>query len=286
MKRVIITGGNFGIGKAAAKSFALMDFEIILACRDMEKAEEVKKEIQEEFGNNNVYPMKVDLSDMEDVKRFVSEYKEKFDSLDVLINNASNADYTKGFPEITVDGYEKKFAVNHLAPFILVNSFLQLLKESGDGRIINVASKGLMMYPRLDFEPNSVYGSKDYSPFKAYYHSKLAQLMFSFDLSERLKDTGITVYCVRVVNTATDVTRYGQMHPALQKMYDEKLKSAVEPERIGDIYVALATGEKVKGVFINEYLKEVKALKPAYKKATWQKLWSLSEEMTGVGFGL
>ncbi len=179
MKRCIITGGNSGIGRSAAFQIASKGYSVVLACRNMEQAKKTSEEIIASTGNPNITAMKVDLSLMVEVKRFVKEYTDRFQSLDVLINNAADFDLSRRVPFITPEGIETQFATNLLAPFALAQGLLPLLQQSDDGRIINISSQGLALYPNLAFNFDNVGGSKDYSPAKTYYQTKLGLLMLS-----------------------------------------------------------------------------------------------------------
>lgn len=279
MKKCIITGGNSGIGKSAAFQIASKGISVILACRNIEQGNKVCKEITLATGNPNVSAMRVDLSLMSDVKIFIKEYIQKFHTLDVLINNAADFDLSRKIPIITSEGNEAQFATNHLAPFALVQGLLPLLQESGDGRIINICSQGLMLYPNLTFDFDNIKGDKYYSPAKTYYQTKLAQLMFSLMLKDRLVQSNISVYTVRVTNVKIDMNRYQNVSPLLKFMYKIKSQFSISPDEMAKVYTELATASKRDGFYYDEKMKEVKANKFAYDKAAQQKLWTLSETL-------
>lgn len=117
------------------------------------------------------------------------DFKSTYDNLHVLIHNAANFDYSLKTPVLTEDGVEVIFATDHLGPFLLTNLLLDVLKKSAPSRIITIASKGLFSYPRLTIEFDNVNGEKRFSYAHAYYHSKLAQIMFTYELAKRLKGT-------------------------------------------------------------------------------------------------
>ena len=282
MKHCIITGGNSGIGKAAAFQIAEKGFAVILACRNITAANKVCEEIKKATGNANVTAMQVDLSLLSDVKRFVKDYTARYDSLDVLINNAADFDLSRKIPKITTEDNEAQFATNHLAPFALSLGLLPLLQKSDDGRIINVTSQGLMLYPNLTFDFDNIKSQKHYSPAKTYYQTKLAQLMFSLDLREKLQGSSVSVFAVRVTNVKIDMARYESISPILKFMYSIKSKFSISPEEMARVYIAIATGEKTDGFYLDEKMREVRGNKYAYDKPSQQRLWDLSEKLTGM----
>ena len=277
MKNCIITGGNSGIGKSAAFQIASKGFSVILACRNIEQAQEVCKEITLTTGNPHVFAMRVDLSLVCDVKNFIKAYTQRFDTLDVLINNAADFDLSRKTPLITSEGHEAQFATNHLAPFALVQGLLPLMQKTSDSRVINISSQGLMLYPNLTFDFDNIKGDKYYSPAKTYYQTKLAQLMFSLMLKDKLAESNISVYSVRVTNVKIDMNRYQNISPLLKYMYKVKSQFSISPDEMAKVYTELATGSKRSGFYYDEKMREVKANKFAYNKEAQQKLWDLSE---------
>lgn len=284
MKHCIITGANSGIGRAAAYQIAEKGFAVILACRNMTAAQAVCDDIIKTTGNANVSAMRVELSLVSDVKRFIAEYISQYGALDVLINNAADFDISRKTPLITSEGNEAQFATNHLAPFALSTGLLPLLKQSDNGRIINISSQGLVMYPNLTFDFDNIKGQKNYSSAKTYYQTKFAQLLFSLALREKLADTLVSVYAIRVSNVKIDMARYPNISPILKLMYKIKSKLSISPEDMAHVYTELATGMKQRGFYFDEKMQEVKANKNAYDKVAQQRLWSLSEQLIGIAF--
>jgi NAD(P)-dependent dehydrogenase (short-subunit alcohol dehydrogenase family) len=280
MKTIIITGANSGIGKAAAKKLAAEGHRVILACRSEEKGNEAAEEIITVTGNKRVNTMKIDLGSQASIKEFAETYSANFDRLDVLIHNAANFDLTMKSPIITEDGIELIFATNHVGPFLLTNLLLDLLKNSAPSRVITVASKGLVMYPGLKIEYDNLNGAKNYSAQHAYYHSKLAQVMFTYDQAKRLAGTGITANCIRVTNVAVADEKISHLPKWQQKLYKMKRKMALTPEQQADTYVYLATSPEVEGIsggYWDESNKRVKSSKYSYDEAEWIRLREATE---------
>jgi NAD(P)-dependent dehydrogenase (short-subunit alcohol dehydrogenase family) len=277
--RCIVTGANAGIGRSAALGLARRGVGVVLVCRNMEKAELTQSEIVRETGNTDVTAMRADLSLLADVRRFIEDYISRFNNLDVLINNAADFDLSRRQPHITSEGLEAQFATNHLAPFLLVKGLMPLLQASADGRIINIASKGLLMYPRLSINFNNLNGEKKYTPTHAYYQYKLAQLIFTLDLNRRLTNSSISAYCLRVPAVKVDMGRYN-ISPVMKALYRFKSRAALTPEKMAEAYIEIALGEKRNGAYYDENLQEVAPGGTALNEAQMARLWEVSDQLT------
>ena len=278
MKRVIITGGNSGIGYQVAKQLAEKGWSVTLFCRREEAAEQACEEIRQQTGNQHVDYILVDLSDMKSVREAAEQYIQKEDFLDVLINNAADFDLSVKKPILTKDGLEKQFATNVVAPFLLSILLKGLLEKSESGRIINISSQGLMIYPfmKLDFE--NLAGQKRYSPAKTYYQNKLALLMLSLYMRKHWK--GIKVQAIRVTNVKVDMRRYDHLSAFMKNLYKIKSKFSISPEEMAKVYTALSTEDRYEGFLYDEKCREVKANVFAYKEEEQKKLYTLLEQMT------
>ena len=196
-KTIIITGANSGIGKAAATQLASFGSTVILACRSKERGEKALQDVKQSSKNNKVELMQVELSSQASIREFVQKFKDNHRHLDVLIHNAANFDQTLKHPVLTSDGVETIFATNHIGIFLMTDLLLDVLKSSAPSRIITVASKGLVAYPFLDIEFDNLNGERKFSTQHAYYQSKLAQVMYSYDLAEKLKEAVLQlIVCV------------------------------------------------------------------------------------------
>ncbi len=189
-KTVIVTGANSGIGKSAVIQLAKLGAKVIMACRSLDRGSTALEEVQKASSSKDVELMQVDMSSQESIHGFVKLYMERYKRLDVLIHNAANFDHTLKKPALTKDGVETIFATNHIGVFLMTHLFLDLLRSSAPSRIITVASKGLITYPFLDIEFDNLNGERKFNTQHAYYHSKLAQVMFTYDLAEKLKGDG------------------------------------------------------------------------------------------------
>ena len=285
-KTIIVTGANSGIGKAAAIQLAGLGARVILACRSAERGAQAVAEVKQAAHSDLVELMQVDLASQASIRHFAAEFKQRFSRLDVLIHNAANFDHTLKQATLTADGVETIFATNHIGVFLLTDLLLEPLKAGAPSRIITVASKGLTMFPRLDIEFDNLNGERNFSTQHAYYHSKLAQVMFTYYLAERLKGSGVTVNCVRVTNVAIPDERLTHLPAWLLRIYRLKRRLSITPERQAETYVYLAGDPQVANVsggYWDEHNQQVRSSANSYNRATWKKLWQISERLTTDG---
>lgn len=284
-KVIIITGSNSGIGRAAATQLAQCGATVVMACRSMERGAEALVEVRNRSNSSLVYLMQADMASQESIRRFAREFLERYGEIHILIHNAANFDHSLKKPVLTTDGVETVFATNHLGPFLLTQLLLEQLRSCAPSRIITVASKGLISYPFLDIEFDNLDGERKFNLQHAYYHAKQAQVMFTFDLAERLRGTGVTVHCVRVGNVAIPDERLSHLPKWMLRMYETKRRFAMTPERMAETYVWLAAdpiAEQQTGGYWDAPGISVRANKNAYKRETQKALWDISAELTGV----
>ena len=201
-KTVIVTGANTGVGRETALDLARKGARVIMACRNLEKAHEAAEKIKTTTGNQNVIVKELNLASLKSVRNFVEEVHQSEDRLDILINNAGimRCPYWK-----TEDGFEMQFGVNHLGHFLLTNLLLDMLEKSKPSRIINVSS---LAHVRGKIRFDDLSGEQDYSPGPAYAQSKLANVLFTRELSRRLEDTDILVTAVHPGVVKTELARH------------------------------------------------------------------------------
>jgi NAD(P)-dependent dehydrogenase (short-subunit alcohol dehydrogenase family) len=284
-KTIIVTGANSGIGKAAAVQLAGLGATVIMACRSAERGAQAFEEVRNASQSEKVELMQVELASQASIRKFCAEFLASHQRLDVLIHNAANFDHTLKKPTLTADGVETIFATNHVAVFLMTHLLLDTLKASSPSRIITVASKGLMTYPFLDIEFDNLNGERNFNTQHAYYHSKQAQVMFTYDLAERLKGSGVTVNCVRVTNVAIPDERLSHLPGWLKKIYHLKRRMAITPEHQAQTYVYLAADpavQNVSGGYWDENNRQVQSNQKSYNRETWKKLWAESERLAGI----
>ena len=197
-KIVLVTGGTSGIGKATATGLASMGAHVAINGRDLGRAEAVAVQIRGATGNPRVDAFGADMSSQAEVRRLAAEVLDSYPRLDVLINNVGGFWATR---HVTEDGLEQTFAVNHLAAFLLTDLLLDRLKTSAPSRVVSVSS-GAQSIGTIDFE--DLQGERVYSGQTAYNQSKLASVMFTYELARHLDGTGVTATVLHpgVVNTA------------------------------------------------------------------------------------
>ena len=272
-KTVLVTGANQGIGKATAIAFAAKGAHVVLVARNAEKGRAALAEVQA-AGSGGAELIVADLSSQEQVRRAAAELKANHRKLDVLVNNAGVY-----VPErhTTVDGLEETFALNHLGYFLLTRELLDVLQATAGARIVNVSSEAhrgaRMRWDDLQFEKTP------YSSFKAYGQSKLANVLFTYELARRLEGSGVTANCLHpgVIGSGFGQT-YGGALSILVKIARPFMLSTEDGARTS---VYLASSPEVAGV-TGKYFSKCKAVKSnavSYDVQSQQKLWSLSEQM-------
>ena len=278
MKKCIITGGNSGIGYQAAKQLADKGWQVTIFCRSKERAESACETIISETGNSHVSYLLADLSDLTSTKTAIENYIQAQGALDVLINNAADFDLSIKQPVLTKDGLEKQFATNVVAPFLLSQSFISLLKESESDRILNISSQGLQAYPFIKLNFDNLKGEQSYTPSKTYYQNKLALLMLTLAMRARYKD--VTIQAIRVPSVKVDMKRYSHLSSFMKNLYKLKSRFSISPEEMAQTYVALATGNSYNGFLYNEKCQEVKANRSVYDQEAQEKLYRILTQLT------
>lgn len=262
-KTCFITGANSGIGKEAAIQIAQRGYQVFIGSRNKERGENALKEIQEKSGTQYVKLILIDLSSQDSIHQATKSLKSETNQLDVLIHNAADFDIARKKPVQSIDGIESIWATNHLGPVLLTNECLELLENSDQGRIITIASQGLVMHPRLKIDlDDPEFKKRKFSVPKAYYQSKLAQVMYTYWLADQLKDSSITANCIRVTNVKIDVSRYPHLSGFMKFLYKIKSQFSISPEEMAKTYTYLATVEDlslVSGKYFNEKNQQVKS---------------------------
>lgn len=245
----LITGGNSGIGKQAAIQLAQTGWRVIIGARNLKRGETAVNEINKYAKNQSAEVLLIDMASQASVRHASDELHKKTDKLDVLIHNAADFDIARKKPEKSAEGIETIWATNHIGPILLTNSLMQLLKNSTLGRIITIASKGLVMHPRLKVDlQDPEFKHRPFSVPKAYYQSKLAQVMYTYWLAEQLKDTPVTANCIRVTNVKVDTDRYPDISAAMKFMYKIKSRFSISPKDMAKTYTYLASSPEVSNI--------------------------------------
>jgi retinol dehydrogenase 14 len=276
-KTVLITGGTGGIGKAAAVGLAKLGARVGITGRDRVRAEAAAAEIAHESGNPAVDVFVGDLSSQAEVRRLAGEVLAAYPRLDVLLNNVG------GFwahRHETADGLEHTFALNHLAPFLLTSLLLDRLKANAPARIVTVSS-GAQSMGRIDFE--DLMGARRYSGQDAYNQSKLANVMFTYELAKRLEGSGVTATVLHPGMTSTgfgaeDTARGWGPLIAVMRVFMKK------PAQGADTPVFLASSPAAQGL-TGQYFAGRKAKsshRSSYDTAITARLWQVSADLVGI----
>lgn len=275
-KNCIVTGANSGLGRVTATELAKMGAAVTIVCRDEERGRTALNEIRSLSGINSVELLIADMSSQSSIRSLANEIVTKFDRLDVLVNNAGTI---FGSRHLSEDGIEMTFALNHLGYFQLTLLLLDLLKKSNPARIVNVAS-GAHYSGSIDFEDIQL--DAEYSGWKAYSQSKLANVLFTYELSRRLDGTGVTVNCLHpgVVRTG-----FGKSETLPFRLLFLLIKPFLISDRKGaDTQIYLASSPNVadvSGIYFDKR-KEKRSSEESYREGVAKKLWELSLELTGI----
>ena len=270
-KIVLITGANSGVGKALALICAEAGYNVVMVCRNQEKGEDARKKLLRKSKSDSVHLLIADLSSIESIENLAKEFKYKFDRLDVLVNNAGLSLPKR---EISVDGLEKVFAANHIGYFHLTNLLLDVLKLQDHSRIINVASQAQQS---IDF--SDLMSENNYNQYKTYGRSKMANIMFTYELAERLKDTSITVNCVHPGVVRTNI--YNNVPFGIKILITMMKPFFISPETSAKNIFPLISSEKFKNTTGKYFIKgiESESKNGSNNKEDWKRLWELTEAL-------
>ncbi|MFW9968578.1 MAG: SDR family oxidoreductase [Candidatus Odinarchaeota archaeon] len=276
-KICMITGANSGIGKATAIGLAKLGASLVLVCRDQARADEAIAEIKDMSGNDSIDLILADLSSQKGIHNLVSEFKNRYEKLHILINNAGVNLYKQ---TLTEDGIETTFAVNYLAHFMLSNLLFDVLKKSTPARIINVASS--VQAKSIDFD--DINGNDHYRQLKAYSQSKLAVVLFTYEFARRVKGNGVSVNCLHPGYVKTNMIR--KFRPFVKYFYHLVGLFMLSPKRGAKTSIYLASSPEVNGIS-GKYFKRRKirkTVKISYDKNMTQQLWDISVKLTNTDF--
>jgi NAD(P)-dependent dehydrogenase (short-subunit alcohol dehydrogenase family) len=272
-KLILITGATAGIGEAAAHAIAAQGHELILVGRNREKAEKVAGQMRTQTGNQAIHYLLADFSDLGQVRQLAEHVKTQFPKLDVLVNNAGAVFMRRNK---TKYGVEKTFLVNHLAPFLLTSLLLEHLQEHA--RIVNVSSQSHLS-GTLDL--NDLNMDKFYFGTTAYGRSKLANVLFTYELVRRLGDQKITVNALHPGRIGTDIFKadFSTIGPLIKWIV---ARVSLTPEAGADNTIFLATSAEVEGVTGKYFVKHdaVPSSPLSYDEDLAKRLWEVSEKLT------
>jgi NAD(P)-dependent dehydrogenase (short-subunit alcohol dehydrogenase family) len=281
-KVAIVTGSNGGLGYETALQLAKKDVEVILACRNLQKAEEAKSRIVNEYPKARIKSMKIDVSSIGEVRQFATQFGRQYDKLDLLINNAG---IMMSPYRVTEDGFENQLATNYIGHFALTGLLLPLLTSTPGSRVVTLSS---LSYKWAQIQFDDLHARKGYSRRKAYGQSKRACLIFAYELQRRLSAAGYNTLSV-AAHPGLAKTNLDQYFPALirplgnlflqpaQKGALSVLYAALEKDIKGGEFIGPDGFQEIRGhptvVHSDEYSQD---------KRVAQRLWKTSAEMTNV----
>ena len=275
-KVCIVTGANSGIGLFTSVELAKRDIKVVLVCRDQRKGEKAAEEVKRKSGGKNAELMLCDLASLKSVRAFAEEFQKTHDSLHILVNNAGIANIMR---RETVDGYEATWEVNYLSPFLLTDLLLGLMKKSAPSRIVNVTSVANFS-GNIEFDDLQM--KNDYSVMRAYSRSKLALVLFTYELARRLEGTGVTANCLHPGSVATNI--WGRPLGAASFLGKVGRVFMTSPEEGAKTSVYLASAPEVEGVTGKYYdqIVEKRSAAASYDEALAARLWETTLGLVGL----
>ncbi|UPM42022.1 oxidoreductase [Halocatena salina] len=292
---IVVTGANSGIGYAATKAFVARGADVVLACRSIERGEAAVNQLRTDVSDGSATVLELDLADLDSIRAFVQAFETAHDELDVLCNNAG----VMAIPRSeTADGFETQFGVNHLGHFALTGLLLEtLLETEGETRIVTQSS-AVHEQGRIDFE--DLHHEDSYNRWTAYSQSKLANLLFAYELQRRLDRADIedlvSVAC-HPGYAATNLQKRGpEQSGSALRLWLMKAANALiaqSPEQGALPMLYAATETDVRGAYVGPdgvrnmrgHPEPQRSSDRSYDEATAERLWSVSEELTGVTYG-
>ena len=275
-KVCLVTGATDGIGKVSARVLAELGAKVIIVGRNPEKSAIVLAELRSISGNENIDLLIVDLAVMQEVRDLAEQVISRYDRIDVLLNNAGGY-FTKH--EITSDGLEMTFALNHMSYFLLTNKLMELLKYSAPARIVNVSSDA---HYGVDIEFENLNGEQEYKAWKAYQKSKLANVLFTYELLKKVPGN-ITVNCLHPGFVATNFGHnnggfFGPVLKIAQRI------SAIDPEEGAKTSIFLCSAPEVKGVSGKYFYKcqPKTSSRESRNMDTGKRLWQISSDIAST----
>jgi len=269
-RTVIITGANSGIGRAAAIRFAEAGFQVVMACRNIERSQRAQQEIIELSENESVDLLRLDISSFQSIKEFCVKFKKRYGKLDILIHNAGYFNHGEKNYQLTPDNIELSFATNAFGPFLMTQLLIDMLKVSGDARVLNACTTNIRHFfePKriIDFDniQGELINSRAYNSYKMYGDSKMALLMLTFKMAQKFRKDNIKVNAVQI--------------PAIKLSHDtvEKFKSgwglaarvqnifSSSPESMAETYYYICTSDEFRDVTAKLINDKRQIMQPSY----------------------
>ena len=277
-KVCIVTGANSGIGKATALGLAQMGATVVMVCRDQTRGEEAQKEIKTISGNEAIDLILADMTSQASIHELAENIQQHYQQLYALINNAGVVNLKR---RETSDGFEATFAVNYLAPFLLTNLLLEKLKASAPARIVNVSSESHQAgYINMD----DLQSEQHYKFMRAYGQSKLALVLFTYELARRLQGTGVTANCLHPGFVATNIGQNGVGSVGRRIIKPIYSRLGISPEEGAKTSLYLASSPEIEGVTGKYFIKSipVRSAPISYDETLQRQLWDESAKLVNL----
>ncbi len=277
-KTVLVTGATAGIGRETAKELARQGAKVVLLARNPERAAAAMEWIGKETGNKELAFIQADFSELAQVRDGAQKFIRDHGVLDVLVNNAGAIFFNR---QESVDGIEKTFAVNHLAPFLLTNLLLDTLTKRPGARIVTVSSRA-HVGAKMDFDDLEL--KRGYGAMKAYGRSKLANLLFTFELARRLEGSGVTANALHPGFVASQFGKNNGLFAKALLPLAMLFGRAVSVEEGAKTSIYLASSPEVEGVTGKYFVqsKEASSSEASLDRGAMTRLWEISARMTGL----
>lgn len=272
----MVTGATSGIGAATAGALARRGAAVIIVGRNPEKSAATVNLIKQQTGNARVEFILADMSSQRETHQLVQQFKNRYQHLDVLVNNAGALFMTR---RQSIDGIEMTFALNHLAYFLLTNLLLDTLKASAPSRVVNVSA---LLHRQAQINFDDLQNRKKYVGGQVYARSKLCNLLFTYELARRLEGTGVTVNALHpgvvATNLGVNSSRIGRL---MRRLVNVVL---ISPEEGAQTIIYLATSREVEGITGKYFVKQKAVLssRESYDLTAAKRLWQVSAELTGL----
>jgi len=276
-KTILITGASAGIGLQSAIGLAKSGAKIVMVGRDAQRTSQAVEFVKSQTGNQSVSYLLADLSSLRDVRRLAQKFKEIYDRLDVLLNNAGAIFLWR---KVSVDGYEMTLALNHLNYFLLTDLLLDMLKAAPSARIVNVASRA---HYRGHVNFDDLQSQHGYNGMQVYSMSKLMNVLFTYELARRLQSTNVTTNCLHPGFVASNFAANNGWFVRLGMMF---MSGRISVEDGAKCPIYLASSPEVEGVsgkYFNYDLKETRSSEESYDQDVAKRLWDVSVKLAAIG---